>query len=107
MEYKRKLVVWTIILLGILTALFYFVLRPFMYPLIQTDPDTTPRETPKSIQEKIREELIAPQKSQTPTPTEILRELSAPPLITSSPASPRPSATPSPQQVLDSLLGPR
>lgn len=111
MEHKQKLMIWIAVSLGILAALFYFVVGPLMERAAQTNSGPATRETPRSIQEQIREELIAPPKNQTPTPTEILKELGAPPPppspITSSSNPPRASVTPSPKQVLDSLLGPR
>lgn len=110
MEQRQKFIVLAILSLGALAAILYFGVRPLMYSsMSRKDSDTDSSETPKSIQEQIREELIAPPKTQTPAPTEILKELNAPPPspITSSSASVRPSVTPSPQQILDSLLGPR
>lgn len=106
---KQKFIILAVVSLGVLAAILYFGVRPLIHSATsRKDSVRDSSETPKSIQEQIREELIAPPKTQTPDPMQILKELSASPAptIATSPGSARPSLTPSPQQVLDSLLEP-
>lgn len=107
MDQKQKLIIWVALSLAAFAAFFYFGVRPLIYPSITKKGYPSP-EMPKSIQEQIREELIAPPRTQTPAPTQILKELSAPPPspITSSSNTGQPSVMPSHQQILDSLLAP-